>query len=176
MEILALLNPHSKDLRMLPPGFQHLTPSDISHAVSFIRTKGPRLVGRYKHAEQEVFRNPLNKELLIILSKTAKANKWKNIDNLQMLADVAVTLYCKPQRCTQCKGVGRRKWGDRIIICDKCDGSTWNSLSDAVIARAIGVDPSNFIRVHKERLSVAIRILIDWDRICCNTIRKSMRR
>lgn len=176
MEILALLNPHGKDLRMLPPGFQHLTSTDISHAISFIKTKGPRLVGRYKHAEQEVFKNSLNNELLIVLQKTAKANKWKNIESLQRLADVAVNLYCRPQRCSQCKGVGKRIWGDRIIVCDKCDGSTWNTYSDAEIAKAIGIDRSNFGRVHKERLSVAIRILIDWDRICCSTIRKSMRR
>lgn len=176
MEILALLNPHGKDLRMLPPGFQHLTSTDISHAISFIRTKGPRLIGRYKHAEQEVFKNSLNNELLISLQKTAKANKWKNTENLQRLADVAISLYCKPKRCTQCKGIGRRKWGDRIIVCSKCDGSTWNTYSDASISRFLGVEPSNFVRVHKERLSVAIRTLIDWDRICCNTIRKSMRR
>jgi len=175
MEILALLNPHSKDLRMLPPGFQHLTSQDISHALSYIKTKGPRLVGRYKHAEQLVYKKSLNDELFKAMQKTAKLNKWKNTQSLHKLTEIAVDVYCHQPRCKTCKGIGERMWGARKIVCPTCNGSTWLQISDAEISRTIGVDPSNYHRVHKDRMTIAMRILADWDRICCGVIAKSIR-
>ncbi len=175
MEILALLNPHSKDLRMLPPGFQHLTSQDISHALSYIKTKGPRLVGRYKHAEQLVYKKSLNDELFKAMQKTAKLNKWKNTQSLHKLTEIAVDVYCHQPRCKTCKGIGERMWGARKIVCPKCGGSTWNRIYDTDIAEAAGIDHSAYAKTHKERFGAAMETLRQWDRICCEVLRKSMR-
>lgn len=174
-ELLAQLNPHSKDLRMLPPGFQALTAIDIAHALGRINKKGPRLLLRYKYAEHEQFFEPLNVELILTITKTAETEKWKNLATLSRLCHIAIQIVCRQPRCNKCKGIGERMWGSRRIVCPSCRGNSWQRIYDTDIAAQLGVEAKAYGKTYKKRLGAAMDILRDWEIVALASLKKSMR-
>ena len=188
VELISRLNAKSQDLRMLPPGFEVLTQSDLSHAISLIQIKGARLLARVAYADQKSFAPELSHELLLRLKEAAKREKWHNTAPIKKLAAVAVTVYCAPQRCQKCRGLGERMWGAKKIQCPICvatigfpgetvkRGSGWSRVYWSDIAFEIGVVKETMSRTWKRRYGLAIRVLMNWDRMVWDDLAKAIKR
>lgn len=175
MEILALLNPRTKDLQSIPAGFEQLNSQDIAHAIGFINAMGPRLLARYKYANHSIFGVPLKDCLLKIMQKQAQRRKWRKSALLDTVCFLAIKMYCHPKRCENCRGIGQRVWGSRLIICPKCQGSTWHSVKNTEVAEVLGIDADTYEKHWKAKLGIATTTLQDWDRECCKEIKKALR-
>lgn len=165
LETLAILNPRSVDPRAIPTGGQPLTAHDLSHALGFIRSPGPRLLARYQYADQESVRMELEKSL---------ARELPEHPERPRLARLAVQVYCRRGRCPRCRGVGERTRGARRIVCPRCHGSTWERIESQDLARALGINQASFREV--ERIfSVAVGTLADWDGLVARVLQKVLR-
>lgn len=174
-ELLAQLNPHCKDLRMLPPGFQAITAIDIAHAVGRINKKGARLLLRYKYAGHDQFYQPFVRELMTELKKIAAKEKWRNRQDEKKLSEIAILIFSRQPRCEKCHGIGERMWGARKITCPVCRGNTWKRIFDSDISDKLGIKSSTYAKTHKRRLGAAISILSDWEKDGLIALCKSMR-
>lgn len=188
VELISRLNAKSQDLRMLPPGFERLGASDLSHAISLIQIKGARLLARVVYADQKSFAAELTHELLLCLKDHARLEKWHNTAPLKKLVAVAVTVYCAPQRCRKCQGIGERMWGAKKIQCPVCTatigfsdepvkrGSGWSRVYWSDIAAEIGVAKETMSRTWKRRYGLAIRTLMNWDRMVWDDLANAIKR
>lgn len=173
-ELLGRLNAKGSDLRMLPPGFGRYTQADVAHALSFVQSKGARLVGRVRYARQMEFADELIHELVMGLKRKAKRERWKGIAPITRIATVAVSMYASPRRCQQCQGVGARKWGAKVLVCDKCKGSSWETTANEDIIGAIGVDAEAWDKTWQRRFGFAMEELGRWDSECIRDLRKAL--
>lgn len=174
-EIMSRLNAHAQDWGMLPPGFGSLGQQDIAMALGFVHGSGPRLLGRVRYAQQDIFAKPLAELLAKKLKLWGRNSKWKNLGPIPRLAEAAVECYCAPKRCGSCKGIGQRVWANRVIVCPACGGSTWRVYRPYEMASYIGVDDANWARTWAARLGVALDILAGWDRRCLAGFDRSLR-
>lgn len=184
VELISRINAKAQDLRMLPPGFDRLSSSDICHAISMFDTKGARLLGRVMYADQPSFAKELQHELLLALKVAAMQEKWHNIAPLAKLSGVAVTIYCAPERCRQCKGIGQKLWGARVVRCQACTRKAENGdvshgyqrVYFTDIAQKLGITKFSMTRIWKQRYGLAIRLLMKWDEQCWDGFRLALRR
>lgn len=187
VELISRLNAKVQDTRMLPPGFERLTPPDISHAISMFKTKGARLLGRVMYADQPSFAHELQRELFDELKTKARHEGWHKIGPLSKLAAVAVTVYCTQERCHQCRGIGEKKWGARIIRCPACTRRVSEENEPTVevshgyrrvfltdIARHLGITKETMTRTWKPRYGLAMDILMRWDQQCWDGFKKAL--
>ena len=175
VELLALLNAKIKDIRLLPPGFEHITDQDISFALSFVPGDGPRLLGRIKYADQTAFLASLEYNLYKELKHRARLEKWRNLRPLRALSRLAVSVYTSPKRCKRCRGIGEKKWGAKIIVCPRCEGSTWEPIFSVDFADAIGVSDTRW-PTWRKRLGTALDILAGWDDLCIRGFSKALKK
>lgn len=174
-ELLAQLNPHSKDLRMLPPGFQAITAIDIAHAIGRIPKKGARLLMRYKYAGHDKFYPSLVRELVTELKKIASREKWRNKQDEEKLSQVAIAIFARQPRCGKCHGIGSRMWGARKITCPACHGNTWQRIFDTDISDYFGIKSTTYAKTHKRRLGAAMTVLGDWEKDGLAVFNRTMR-
>lgn len=185
VELISRLNAKVQDTRMLPPGFEQLTPPDVSHAISLFRTKGARLLGRVMYADQPSFAKELQHELLLELKAKAREWKWHNIGPLAKLSAIAVNVYCAAERCRKCNGIGEKKWGARITRCPACTRQIakgvevshgYQRVYHSDIARELGVSTVNMSKTWRPRYGVALSILAKWDEQCWDGFRLALSR
>lgn len=176
MEIFSLLNPHTKDLSRVEPGFESLKSIDVAHGLTFIRHRGARLLARVKYADQKSFETSLINELTKQLHKVAKRNKWKmrKAEFLESISKISVVVYCHHPKCKLCRGVGSRIVEDKKIVCPRCNGSTWERINSAELSRALEIDEHAYRATWRNRFSAAISALSDWDRDACKSMRRSL--
>lgn len=174
-ELLAQLNPHSKDLRMLPPGFQAITAIDIAHAVGRINKKGARLLIRYKYAGHDQFFPSLVRELITEVKKISLKERWRNKQDEEKLSQIAILIFSRQPRCGKCRGIGSRMWGARKITCPTCRGNSWQRIYDSDISDTLGIKSTTYAKTHKRRLGAAMSVLTDWEQDALRVLNKSMR-
>ena len=174
-EIIALLNARSPDTRMLPKGYGSITQIDIAHAIGLVHGTGPQLLGRILYAQQDQWLNHIAIELYSRLYKHAKRSGWKNIKPLYSLSKLSIVLYTKQKRCIQCKGIGQRLIANKVYVCQKCNGSTWNVDRPAEMARAIGVSKWAWPTTWQHRLNVALAQLARWDRLFLSGVGRAIK-
>lgn len=173
-EIIAILNARSPDMRMLPRGHGALSQIDIAHALGRVEKDGPRYLGRVLWAEQDMCAVGLADCLYNDLLSHARRHRWKNINPLYRLSRLSIALYCYPQRCKKCKGIGQRHIANKVYICARCNGSTWNVDSQSALAWQIGVGKDAWSRVWESRLKDALAILGDMERSLLKDLSKIM--
>jgi hypothetical protein len=173
-EILARLNPKTPDMRMLPVGYANLSPSDIAHAVSMIPSVGGRFLARAAYAGDYLSAHGLAKCLLEYARSEAEKRRWRNILPLSIACHETVRHYISPQRCTHCNGIGERIWGGRKITCQHCNGSTWERVFNADIAKKIGVSEENYSRTWNSRMALLSAKLREWDNECCQHLSRAL--
>ena len=174
-EIIALLNARSPDTRMLPKGYGSITQADIAHAIGLVHGTGPQLLGRVLYAQQAQWATHIATELYSRLYKHAKRSGWKNIKPLYNLSKLSISLYTNPKRCTQCKGIGQRLISNKVYVCQKCNGSTWNVTRPAEMARVIGVSKVAWANTWDRRLLKANEILSGWEKDFLVDVGKTMK-
>lgn len=173
-ELLSMLNTRSPDLKMLPPGFGALSTIDVAHALAKVDGEGARLIGRVLYAQQDARMFDLMKVLYNKLAAEAHYKRWKNTTPLWKAAGVAVDLYCYPERCIQCQGIGERRWGARVVVCSRCKGNTWEPLRDARFAKKLGVSAAAFNTTWSKRLRFAYDLLAEMDRDCIKGLSRAL--
>lgn len=176
IELLGHLNAKGQNLSFLPAGFDSLDQEDICHAVSMVQSTGARLLGRVRYADQPVFLDELQHQLMLELKRYALREKWKNITPMVTMVRIIPDMYCKVPRCRKCKGIGQRMWGNRLVTCRVCRGHGWEFIPQSDIAEKLKVSESEYTRTWRKRVGLAFDILARWDQILCDEFAKAIRR
>jgi len=178
-EILAMLQPKAQKYQQAAVAFERLTMEDVILALAHVEEEGPRLLGRVKYAQQEVFLTPLMNLYWPEAYDVAKRKKWRvDPDKLRTLAFFTLYEYIKPPRCKQCKGrgsmrqrlfavKGKKTDPNDPLVCPRCKGSTYEPLRDADYARSLRMDESSWNKNNWRGKQREIRSVLDGWEIAC---------
>lgn len=184
-EILAMLQPKAQKYQHMGVAFEHLTTEDVVRALAHVTEEGPRLLGRVKFAQQDVFLTPLMNLYWPEALDIAKRHKWidgnrrVNPERFRALAFYTLHEYVQPPRCKKCKGRGTMRQrlfsvkGHKTdpatdpLQCPHCKGTTYEPLPDASYARAVGISDQSWNENNWRGKQREIRTVLDGWEIAC---------
>lgn len=160
-----------------------LTPEDVALALSLVKNKGARLLGRVKYAQQEQYRGDLIFHLFVEVITLAGRERWRipkvtESDELYNICRLAIMEATEPRICRDCggrgfemviPGIARRKRGrpkqgevkPLRVECSRCEGKGLLAWRNFTRVRHSGVKRWRWEKVWAKRYREQILTIVD---------------
>ncbi len=171
--LLARLNSieHHYEKQIQSTG-EKLTPMMVAAALSGLE-KSAYLLARYVWCQDETVYSELLSEVEQMVQGLALSEEWCGFaaeEKIQALSALALRYFQHRSLCKACSGTGIVK----ITSCPQCFGSGKQRLTHSVLANAVGVHRSNWLRSWNEKFNLVLAVLSEWEEEACGHIQKQL--
>lgn len=171
--LLARLNSieHHYEKQIQSTG-EKLSPMMVAAALAGIERPAYLLL-RYIWCQDETVYPELLSEVEHMVKGLALIEEWHGFaaeEKIQALSTLALRYFNHHPLCKTCNGTGIVK----ITSCLQCFGSGKQRLTHSVLANAVGVHRSNWLRSWDSKFNLVLAVLGEWEDSACGHIQKRL--
>lgn len=160
---------HSFEKQIQSTG-EKLSPMMVAAALAGLERPAYLLL-RYVWCQDESVYPELLLEVQRAVRGLALEEGWKGFEGKVEALSVLVLRYFQQRPlCKTCNGTGIVK----ITSCPQCFGSGKQRLTHSVLANAVGIHRSNWLRSWNDKFNLALAVLSEWEEEACGHIRAQL--